>query len=160
MLSPVTKEIEGFSVTFRPLPATEAFTLAKRVGVMLLPLLKSLDLTDLKAEVNLDSLMSGLADVLSELPDDKAVAIVVDSLKGSTIVAPNQPAVEILGRSDVDKIFCGELDAMFAIVFEAWKYQKLAPFRLAARYGSLLKLTGISSEAAGTPNKPGPALAG
>ena len=34
MISPVTKDISGFSVHFRPLPATKAFELAMRVGAL------------------------------------------------------------------------------------------------------------------------------
>ena len=53
MISPVTKEISGFSVRFRPLKATKAFTLAKRVGLLLLPVLKGLDLSSVQKEVDI-----------------------------------------------------------------------------------------------------------
>lgn len=159
MLSPITKEIDNFSVRFRPLPATKAFTLAKRVGAIVLPLLKSFDLSKLNAEVDLNSIIDGIIETLSGLPDDKAVGIIVDSLQGCTIVAPGKPAIEINGISDVDEVFQGELEAMYSIVLESWKYNKLAPFKLAARFGFQTTQTDTSSEAASTPRKPGPALA-
>ena len=159
MLSPITKEIDNFSVRFRPLPATKAFTLAKRVGALVLPLLKSFDLSKLNAEVDLNSIIDGVIETLSGLPDDKAVGIIVDSLQGCTIVAPGKPAIEINGISDVDEVFQGELEAMYSIVLESWKYNKLAPFKLAARFGLQTKVTDTSSEAAGTETKRGPRLA-
>lgn len=158
MISPVTKEIEGFQVRFMPLPATKAFTLAKRVGSMLLPILKSVGLSDLKAEVDLDKLLGGVAEALASLPDDVAVGILVDSLKGCTIVAPGHPAMEIQSSSDVDAVFQGELEALYSIVLESWKFNKLAPFRLAARFGFQTIKTDTSSEAADTGSRPGPAL--
>ena len=159
MLSPITKEIDNFSVRFRPLPATKAFTLAKRVGALVLPLLKSFDLSKLNAEVDLNSIIDGIIETLSGLPDDKAVGIIVDSLQGCTIVAPGKPAIEINGISDVDEVFQGELEAMYSIVLESWKYNKLAPFKLAARFGVQTAKTDTSSEAASTETKPGPGLA-
>lgn len=159
MISPVTKEIEGFKVRFMPLPATKAFTLAKRVGSILLPVLKSIDLSDLKAEVDLDRLLGGITEALASLPDDAAVGILVDSLKGCTIVAPGQAAVEVQGSQDIDAIFQGELEALYSIVLESWKFNKLAPFRLAARFGFQTTTTDTSSEAADIGNRPGPALA-
>jgi len=159
MLSPITKEIDNFSVRFRPLPATKAFTLAKRVGALVLPLLKSFDLSKLNAEVDFNSIIDGVIETLSGLPDDKAVGIIVDSLQGCTIVAPGKPAIEINGISDVDDVFQGELEAMYSIVLESWKYNKLAPFRLAARFGVQTKATSTSEEAASTETKSGPKLA-
>ena len=79
MISPVTKEIGGFSVRFRPLPATSAFTLAKRVGALLLPVLKTLDLSNLSAEVDLSTLLDTVVDVLANTTDERAVGIVVES---------------------------------------------------------------------------------
>ena len=69
MLSPITKEIENFSVRFRPLPATKAFTLAKRVGTLVLPLVKSIDLSKMSEDVNLNSIIDGIIEMLADLPD-------------------------------------------------------------------------------------------
>ena len=160
MISPVTKEIAGFNVRFRPLPATSAFTLAKRVGSALLPIVKTLDLSDLSANVDVDKLIDAATQVLSGMSDDKAVELFVDSLKGLTITPPGGAPVEITGRDDVDSVFCGELEALYLVVFESWKYNKLAPFKLAARFGIQPKITGTSEGAANTAKKPGPALAG
>jgi hypothetical protein len=159
MISPVTKEIGGFAVRFRPLPATSAFTLAKRVGALVLPVLKTLDLSNLSADVDLNVLIDTAAAILSDTTDERAVGIVVDSLIGLTITPPGGTPVEITDRSTVDSVFCGELEAMYQIVFEAWKYNKLAPFKLAARFGLQTKVTDSSSEAAGTETKRGPRLA-
>ena len=159
MLSPITKEISGFSVHFRPLPATRAFTLAKRVGALVLPVLKGIDLADLKAEVNLTSLIDSIVGVLSSLPDDQAVQLIVDSLQGSTITAPGQPPVEVQDRTAVDAVLQGELEAMYLIVLEAWKYNKLAPFKLAAHFGLQMTPTDTSGEAASTGMTSGPKLA-
>lgn len=159
MISPITKEIDNFSVRFRPLPATKAFTLAKRLGALVLPLLKSFDISKLNAEVDLNSIIDGVIETLSGLPDDKAVGIIVDSLQGCTIVAPGKPAIEINGASDVDEVFQGELEAMYSIVLESWKYNKLAPFKLAARFGVQTKATHTSEEAASTETTPGQKLA-
>jgi hypothetical protein len=159
MLSPITKEISGFSVHFRPLPATRAFTLAKRVGALVLPVLKGIDLADLKAEVDLSSLIDSIVNVLASLSDEKAVQLIVDSLQGSTITAPGQPSVEVQDRAAVDMAFQGELEAMYLIVLESWKYNKLAPFKLAAHFGLQMTPTDTSGEAANTETKHGPKLA-
>ena len=159
MLSPITKEISGFSVHFRPLPATRAFTLAKRVGALVLPVIKGIDISDPKAELDLSALIDSVVDVLSSLPDDNAVQLIVDSLQGSTITAPGQPPVEVNDRVAVDSVFQGELEAMYMVVLESWKYNKLAPFRLAARFGLQMTPTGTSDEAASTETKSGTKLA-
>ena len=67
MISPVTKEISGFSVRFRPLKATKAFTLAKRVGLLLLPVLKGLDLSSVQKEVDISKLTDSIICSLSSL---------------------------------------------------------------------------------------------
>jgi hypothetical protein len=100
-----------------------------------------------------------VAEALASLPDDVAVGILVDSLKGCTIVAPGHPAMEIQSSSDVDAVFQGELEALYSIVLESWKFNKLAPFRLAARFGFQTTKTDTSSEAAGTETKRGTRLA-
>lgn len=159
MISPVTKTISGFEVRFRPLPATKAFTLAKRVGAALLPILSTLDLNNLKAEVDIAKLLGGFQEILSKLPDETAVGIITDSLRGYTITPPGEVPVEINSTQDVDKVFQGELDALYEIVGESWRYNKLAPFKLAARFGFQMKETDTSSEAGGTGTRPGVALA-
>ena len=159
MLSPVTKEISGYSVHFRPLPATKAFVLAKRVGSFLLPMLKSIDISDLKKDIDFSKIFDTLSEALATLSDEAAVSIVVESLRGSTITAPGFAPVEIQSNAEVDSIFAGDLETMYQIVFEAWKYNKLAPFKLAARFGLQTKVTDTSSEAAGTETKRGPRLA-
>lgn len=159
MLSPVTKDISGFSVRFRPLPATKAFTLAKRVGSLVLPLLKSIDLSDLEKDIDLSEIFEAVSNALAGLRDEDAVNLLVDSLKGTTITAPGQVPVEINEQSDVDAVFQGELEALYQIVFESWKYNKLAPFKLAARFGLQMKKTATFGEAADTEKKPGQKLA-
>ena len=161
MLPPVTKEISGFSVRFRPLPATKAFTLAKRVALIVLPLLKSFDLAklNLKSDIDLNKLVDAVTSALAALPNEEAVELITDSLIGATITAPGAAPVEIQGRSDVDAVFIGELEAMYEIVFAAWKYNKLAPFKFAARFGVQIAPTDTSAEAATTETKFGPKLA-
>lgn len=159
MISPVTKEISGFSVHFRPLPATKAFTLAKRVGTVLLPLIKGIDLSDLKRDIDVETLLDSLFNTISNLPDQEAVEILVDSLQGCTITAPGMPPREVNTQSDIDGLFQGELEALYEVVFESWKYNKLAPFKLAARFGFQTNKTSTSSEAANIETKHGPKLA-
>ena len=159
MLSPVTKEISGYSVHFRPLPATKAFVLAKRVGSLLLPMLKSIDLSDLKKDIDFSKIFDTLSEALATLSDEDAISIVVESLRGSTITAPGHAPMEIQSNAEVDSIFAGDLEAMYQIVFESWKYNKLAPFKLAARFGLQMKTTDTSSEAADTETKFGHKLA-
>ena len=117
MLSPVTKEISGYSVHFRPLPATKAFVLAKRVGSLLLPMLKSIDISDLKKDVDFSKIFDTLSEALATLSDEAAVSIVVESLRGSTITAPGMPPVEIQSNAEVDSLFAGDLESMYQIVF-------------------------------------------
>lgn len=159
MLSPITKEISGFSVHFRPLPATRAFVLAKKVGSLVLPVLKGIDLADLKSEVDLHSLIDSVVGALTSLTDEQAVQLVVESLRGCTITAPGCPAIEVQDSAAVDAAFQGELEAMYMIVLESWKYNKLAPFRLAASFGFQMNQTDGSGEAAGTQQKSGQRLA-
>lgn len=155
MISPVTKDISGFSVHFRPLPATKAFELAMRVGRIALPLVKCIDLENLEKDVDFGMLLDGAVDAIAGLSPSEAVSLVVESLKGCTIAAPNAAPLDINGASDVDAIFQGELDAMYEIVLESWKYNKLAPFKLAARFGFRTKPTATSGEAASTGTKHG-----
>lgn len=159
MISPVTKDFSGFSVHFRPLPATKAFLLAKKVGSLVLPLLKSIDLSDLEKDIDFSSIFDSISDALANLSDKEAVGILVDSLKGSTITAPGIAPVEIVDETSLDAVFQGELETMYQIVFEAWKYNKLAPFKFAARFGLQTKRTSTSDEAASIEKKPGPGLA-
>jgi len=159
MLSPVTKEISGFSVHFRPLPATKAFTLAKRVGALVLPLLKTIDLSDLKKDIDFFSILDGISEALANLPDEVAVKILVDSLEGSTVTAPQMAPVEITDQASVDAVFQGELETLYQVVFESWKYNKLAPFKLAARFGLQTTKTATSGEAASTETEHGQKLA-
>lgn len=159
MISPVTKEISGFSVRFRPLKATKAFTLAKRVGLLLLPVLKGLDLSSVQKEVDISKLTDSIIFSLSSLSDSDAVSLIVESLRGCTIVPPEHPAIEIQGAADIDAAFQGELEAMYEIVLESWKFNKLAPFKLAARFGFQTTQTDTSSEAASTEKKSGTKLA-
>ena len=159
MISPVTKDFSGFSVHFRPLPATKAFLLAKKVGLLVLPLLKSIDLSNLEKDIDFSEIFDGISDALANLSDKEAVSILVESLKGSTITAPNMAPVEIVDETSLDAVFQGELETMYQIVFEAWKYNKLAPFKFAARFGLQMKTTSTSSEAADTETKLGPRLA-
>jgi hypothetical protein len=159
MISPVTKDFSGFSVHFRPLPATKAFLLAKKVGSLVLPLLKSIDLSDLEKDIDFSAIFDSISDALANLSDKDAVSILVESLKGSTVTAPNMAPVEIVDETSLDAVFQGELETMYQIIFEAWKYNKLAPFKFAARFGLQMKTTSTSSEAADTETKPGPKLA-
>lgn len=159
MISPVTKNFSGFSVHFRPLPATKAFLLAKKVGSLVLPLLKSIDLSNLEKDIDFSAIFDGISDALANLSDKEAVSILVESLRGSTVTAPNMAPVEIVDENSLDAVFQGELETMYQIVFEAWKYNKLAPFKFAARFGLQMKTTSTSSEAADTETKPGPKLA-
>lgn len=159
MISPATKEISGFSVRFRPLPATKAFDLALRVGGVVLPLVKCIDLSNLKGDVDLDKVLDAVTLALANLPGDVATALVVDSLKGCTITAPGMAPMEVNSAAEIDALFVGELEAMYEIVLESWRYNKLAPFKLAARFGLQTAKTDTSSEAASTPTKHGPKLA-
>ena len=159
MISPVTKDFSGFSVHFRPLPATKAFLLAKKVGSLVLPLLKSIDLSNLEKDIDFSAIFDGISDALANLSDKDAVSILVESLKGSTITAPNMAPVEIVDETSLDAVFQGELETMYQIVFEAWKYNKLAPFKLAASFGLTMTPTGTSEEAASTGMKSGTRLA-
>ena len=134
-------------------------TLAKRVGTLVLPLVKSIDLSKLSEDVNINSIIDGIIETLSELPDEKAVGIIVDSLKGCTITAPGMPPVEIQDSSSIDAVFKGELEAMYSIVLESWKFNKLAPFKLAARFGLQPRTTATSEGAEPTETRPGPGLA-
>lgn len=159
MLSPITKDISGFSVRFRPLPATRAFTLAKRVGSLVLPVLKSLDLSKPEADVDMSSLLDSVSSVLGSLCDSAAVSIIVDSLQGCTVTAPGQPAVEIQDAGQVDAVFQGELETMYQVILESWKYNRLIPFKLAARFGIQTSQTPTSEGAAGTGTGHGVGLA-
>ena len=159
MISPVTKDFSGFSVHFRPLPATKAFLLATNVGSLVLPLLKSIDLSNLEKDIDFSAIFDGISDTLANLSDKEAVGILVDSLRGSTITAPGLAPVEINDESSLDMVFQGELETMYQIVFEAWKYNKLAPFKFAARFGLQMNKTSTSSEAADSETTPGQKLA-
>ena len=113
----------------------------------------------MKKEVDFGRLLDGAVDAIAGLSAGEAVSLVVESLKGCTITAPNAAPLDINGASDVDAIFQGELDAMYEIVLESWKYNKLAPFKLAARFGFRTTPTATSGEAADTGTKHGQKLA-
>ena len=109
--------------------------------------------------MNLNSIIDGIIEMLADLPDEKAVGIIVDSLKGCTITAPGMPPVEIQSSTDIDAVFQGELEAMYSIVLESWKFNKLAPFKLAARFGLQPRTTATSEGAEPTETRHGPGLA-
>lgn len=143
MLQPKVIEVQGFQVSLVPLNAIKAARLDKKVTGLVLPLLAGLDLDNL-AKVDVSDLTGRLAEVVTGLPDESLEALLVESLSGSTIIPPGQAAIEITGPGALNQAFTGELDALYQCVWEAWKFNRLSPFRLAARFGVKMPTTPTS----------------
>lgn len=162
MLKPMTKTIGGYAVTFVPLPATSAAALDVRVVRLLLPVLNSVDLskvTDLKADVDLSGVLPAIQGALATLDTASINALLIDSLTGCTIVAPGQPAEEVTSLDVIDRLFAGELDTMYRVVFESWRFNRLSPFKLAATFGLHPQGTATSAPQSETPSAHGLKLA-
>lgn len=137
MLTPATKTFNGYKVTFIPLPLLDASVVDTRVASLVMPLLELLDTTDLsKMDINLKVLGNIMARTLSGLSRDAQTSLIVDSLRGCTISGPGQPAVEVVDASSLNQALNGAgLDTLYQVLFESWRYNKLSPFALVARFG-------------------------
>lgn len=137
MLTPATKTFDGVQVTFIPLPLLDASSIDARVAALVLPLLELLETTDLsKMDVNLKALGTIMSRSLATLSRQSQQELIVDSLRGCTIQVPGKAPVEITDAATLNKTLEGVgLDVLYQIVFEAWRFNKLSPFVLAARIG-------------------------
>lgn len=144
MLKPITKRINDYDVTFVPLPATSAASLDLRVASLIMPVLNALDLDNVKADVDIKKLLGAIQGSLAMLDAGRVRSLLLDSLTGCTIVAPGSPAVEVTSLDVLDSLFAGELESMYLAVFEAWRFNKLSPFKLADRFGVKIGTTATS----------------
>lgn len=161
MLTPATKTFDGVQVTFIPLPLLSASSVDARVAALVLPLLELLETTDLsKMDINLKALGTIMSRSLAGLSSQAQTDLIVDSLRGCTVVVPGKAPAEITDAATLNKTLEGVgLDVLYQIVFEAWRFNKLSPFVLAARIG--LKTLPIPSftEPKAEADKPGLKLA-
>ena len=137
MLTPATKTFGDIQVTFVPLPLLAASAIDARVAALVLPLLELLETTDLsKMDINLKALGTIMSRTLAGLSTQAQTDLIVDSLRGCTVTAPGKAPAEITDADSLNKILEGAgLDVLYQIVFEAWRFNKLSPFVLAARIG-------------------------
>lgn len=137
MLSPATKTFENVQVTFVPLPLLSAMELDARVASLVLPLLELLEVSDLsKMDINLKSLGAIMSKTLSSLKGNDLTSLVVSSLAGCTVLVNGRPAKEITDAESLNEALKGiGLETLYQIIFEAWRFNKLSPFTLAARFG-------------------------
>lgn len=142
MLSPITKEFDTLKVTYVPMPIMDASALDSRVLALVLPLIGTFkdmlgpDVDLSKLDIDLMLLSSTMAKVLSGLTRDAQNQLVVDSLKGCTVLKEGQAPVEITSTDAVNRAFQGcELATLYRAIFESWRFNKLLPFVLAERFG-------------------------
>lgn len=137
MLTPATKTFDGVQVTFIPLPILSASSVDARVAALVLPLLELLETTDLsKLDINLKSLGTIMSRSLASLSSKSQEELLVDSLRGCVIQAPGKAPAEVTDAAALNKALEGVgLDVLYQILFEAWRFNKLSPFVLAARIG-------------------------
>lgn len=136
MIAPSTKAIDGLQVNFVPLDILDVSHLDARLLALLMPLMATLDLTDLSKDIDVSLLTSKLSGVLSGLTKASQQALIVDSLMGSTVVAPGRPAIEINDAASLNKAFSGcSVETLYKVLWEAWRFNKLTPFVLAGRFG-------------------------
>lgn len=137
MLTPVTKTFDKVQVTFIPLPLLEASAIDARVAALVLPLLELLETTDLsKMDINLKALGTIMSRTLAGLSAQAQAELIVGSLRGCTVVVPGKAPAEITNADSLNKALEGVgIDVLYQIVFEAWRFNKLSPFVLAARIG-------------------------
>lgn len=137
MLTPATKTFDGVQVTFIPLPLLDASSIDARVAALVLPLLELLETTDLSTlDVNLKALGTIMSRSLATLSRQAQQELIVDSLRGCTIQVQGKAPAEITDAATLNKTLEGVgLDVLYQIVFEAWRFNKLSPFVLAARIG-------------------------
>lgn len=144
MLTPTTKKIGGYSVTYIPLQATIAASLDLKVSSLIMPIVKSLDFSNLKAEVNIPELLGAVSQAIAMLDERRVVDLLLTSLRGCTIQAPGRAPVEVTSEEVLDDLFAGELETLYKAVFESWKFNKLSPFALATRFGVKIGETSTS----------------
>lgn len=165
MLSPVTKTFGDVSVTFMPRNLLEVAALDVRVAQFALPFLDALGigdslekLLDVKAEVDFSRVLSAVRGTIAALSPADAVSLIADSLKGATLVYPGHAPVTA-NEQTISEAFAGDLQSIYLATFEAWRYLKLTPFTLAARFGVATAPTATSGQAEPTPRPCGPGLA-
>lgn len=160
MITPSNKAIDGLQVSLVPLAILDASHLDARLLALLMPLMATLDIKDLSKDVDVSLLMSKISGVLSGLTRSAQVSLMVDTLRGSTIVAPGSPAVEIQDEPSFNRAFLGcPLETLYKVLWEAWKFNKLSPFVLAERFGVKIAPTLTSGQPTEEPSRPGLRLA-
>lgn len=157
MLTPVTKTFDKVQVTFTPLPILSASALDARVTALVLPLLKFLqgllekkDVDLSKLDIDLDLLGQCMSQVLSGISSSEQQVLIVESLKGCTVLIQGSAPVEITDAGTLNKAFLGQdLITLYRIVFEAWRYNKLSPFALVDRFGLSVKTSTENGQPSG-----------
>lgn len=151
MLETTTKEINGYRITYFPLPARAAAKLDLKVVRSLSPILKGLSKFTGSQDDTLASVMdmdvSALGDiassVLSSIDDAFMDDLMLSSLRGCTVCAPGAAPVQVDTLEDIDKCF-HDIDALYKAVYESWRYNRLSPFVLWQRIGQKTQRTGTS----------------
>lgn len=147
MLEVTTKEINKFTITYYPMGAISAAKLDRKVMALLVPLLKGgtkfKSMEDIMG-TDIAELTGVLSEALDALDDKALERIIVESIKGCTVVVPGIGAKQLDTMDDIDKSFQGNLETLYTAVFESWRFNQLTPFALLRRFGSKIPKTSTS----------------
>ncbi len=143
MLKPTTLSVDELQITYTPLPILKASHLDAAVLSIVMPVITSItgivdiEKLDLSSDLSLDGLGRILGSTLAGLSEAVQETLIVGSLAGATIVAPGCPAIEIRDPATLNQAFQGQaLETLYKAVLESWRFNKLTPFTLMARFGS------------------------
>lgn len=142
MLQPTTLSVDALQITYTPLPILKASHLDAVVLSIVMPVITSItgivdiEKLDLSSDISLDGLGRVLGTALANLSEGVQETLIVGSLAGATVVAPGCPAIEIRDSATLNQAFQGQaLETLYKAVLEAWRFNKLTPFTLMARFG-------------------------
>lgn len=169
MLPPKKKVIGGKEFTFKPMNPLHLSHVNVNVVRVLAPLLQGAEglldnvnsIEDIldedgqvdlgKVNVNFKDLTSVLVGALAELDEVTQNRLILDTLKYVQVVLPNQGLVDLDSEMLIGMAFECDVDSMYAVMFEAWRFNRLTPFKALDPGGAL---GGLISGLTGGEKKP------
>lgn len=117
MLKTETRTIDGLEVTTTQLPSMRALRLMTRIGRLIMPSLAKLD--GLSVGALLRAEMSSIGPAVSELFDrltDSQAEELVREILVATAVDVDGKRVELINGAAIDKVYSGNLPALFSTI--------------------------------------------
>lgn len=144
-----TKNIDGYTVTYYPMKATDALTLDVKLMRTIAPVFKGIGTETGGGVENLLSkdvsvLADAVCEALSSLDDASLNDIVLKSMRGCTVCPPGAAPVQIASIDDVDNAFKGALFTLYKAMYESWRKNSLTPFSILRLIGRRTQTTSTS----------------